>query len=146
VLVFGAVFRTQVPLYLSGRRVWEALSLELPAPPAAAHFSFVDLGAAWAGCCHIWQHDIRRGIFAALNSPRSALIAWLRTRLGRLPNCQVRWGSLWACDLAAYDVVFAFLSPVPMPALWLKARREMRSGVCSSAAVLQCPGSHRIGK
>jgi hypothetical protein len=52
----------------------------------------------------------------------------------------VRWGSLWACDLAAYDVVFAFLSPVPMPALWLKARREMRSGSLFISSSFAVPG------
>ena len=43
-------------------------------------------------------------------------------------NCRVQWGSLWDCDLSQYDVVFAYLSPVPMEKLWHKARAEMRPG------------------
>jgi hypothetical protein len=35
---------------------------------------------------------------------------------------------LWDSDLAQYDVVFAYLSPVPMDALWRKAKQEMRPG------------------
>jgi len=31
-------------------------------------------------------------------------------------------------DLSRHDVVYAFLSPVPMSALWEKVRREMRPG------------------
>ena len=36
-----------------------------------------------------------------------------------------------ACGIATcrqYDVVFAYLSPVPMSDLWLKAKQEMRPG------------------
>jgi SAM-dependent methyltransferase len=140
-LIFGAVFRTQVPLYLSGRRVWEALSLELPAPAAAAQFSFVDLGCGVGGLLPYLAARHPQGDFHGVElAPLPALIAWLRTRLGRLPNCHVRWGSLWACDLAAYDVVFAFLSPVPMPALWLKARREMRPGSLFISSSFAVPG------
>jgi hypothetical protein len=40
----------------------------------------------------------------------------------------VSWGNLWDCDLSQYNVVFAYLSPVPMDALWNKARQEMRPG------------------
>jgi hypothetical protein len=31
-------------------------------------------------------------------------------------------------DFVSYDVVFAYLSPAAMPALWEKARAEMQSG------------------
>jgi len=34
----------------------------------------------------------------------------------------------WEENLSAYDVVYAFLSPVPMSELWQKAKREMRAG------------------
>jgi hypothetical protein len=54
--------------------------------------------------------------------------SWLRIKLGGQDQCTVRWGSLWDCDLSQYDVVFAYLSPVPMDELWNKARQEMRSG------------------
>jgi hypothetical protein len=59
-------------------------------------------------------------------SPLTWLVAWLRC----LPykNAHIRLGSLWHTDLAGFDVVYAFLSPVPMPALWAKARREMKPG------------------
>ena len=43
-------------------------------------------------------------------------------------NCHLRWGDFWKTDLSEFDVVYAFLSPVPMPALWEKARLEMRKG------------------
>ncbi len=36
--------------------------------------------------------------------------------------------SLWETDLADSDLVYAFLSPEPMPALFEKARRQMKPG------------------
>ena len=44
-----------------------------------------------------------------------------------------RWGDLWQAPLADAEVVYAFLSPAPMAALWEKVRAEMRPGTCSSA-------------
>ena len=35
---------------------------------------------------------------------------------------------IWAADIAGEDIVYAFLSPEPMPALYQKARREMKPG------------------
>jgi SAM-dependent methyltransferase len=140
-LIYGAVFRTQVPLYLSGPRVWEALARELPAPAIGARFSFVDLGCGVGGLLRYLAAAYPQGDFYGVElAPLPALIAWLRLRLARLPNCQVRWGSLWSCDLAAYDVVFAFLSPVPMPELWLKAQREMRPGSLFISSSFAVPG------
>ena len=54
------------------------------------------------------------------------LVAWLRCL--PLRNASIRLGSLWRTELAGFDVAYAFLSPVPMPALWAKARREMPPG------------------
>jgi hypothetical protein len=60
------------------------------------------------------------------NAPATWLIGRLRT--AGLANCDWRWGDMWRTDLAAYNVVYAFLSPAPMTALWQKIRHEMRPG------------------
>lgn len=139
-LVFGAVFRTQVPLYLSGRRVWEALSNELPAA-GGQRLAFVDLGCGVGGLLrYLAARHAQMDFHGVELAPLPALIAWTRARLARLANCHIRWGSLWSSDLAQYDVVFAFLSPVPMPELWLKARREMRAGTFFISSSFAVPG------
>ena len=61
-------------------------------------------------------------------APLPFLLSRLRILLRGYRNCSVSWGSLWDCDLAQYDVVFAYLSPVPMGRLWRKAQDEMRPG------------------
>jgi SAM-dependent methyltransferase len=140
-LVFGAVFRTQVPLYLSGPRVWEALSQELSSTCAARRFRFVDLGCGVGGLLRFLAARHPEGEFYGVElAPLPALVAWSRTRLARRHNCHVRWASLWSTDLAGYEVVFAFLSPVPMPELWLKARREMRPGSLFISSSFAVPG------
>jgi hypothetical protein len=124
-VVYWSTFRTQVPLYLSSNKVWQALETQLP----SASFSFVDLGSGIGGVLtHLARthpHGQYHGVEAA---PLPFLWSWLRIRFGGYRNCTVHWGSLWESDLAQYDVVFAYLSPVPMEALWRKAKQEMRPG------------------
>lgn len=124
-VMYWSTFRTQVPLYLSSNKVWQALETKLPDTP----FTFVDLGSGIGGVLtHLAQthpHGHYHGVEAA---PLPFLWSWLRIKLGGYRNCSVHWGSLWNSDLSQYDVVFAYLSPVPMEALWNKARREMRPG------------------
>ena len=121
--IFGATFRTQVPLFVTGERVRGRLA-ELLAGDRSLRF--LDLGCGLGG------------VIAALKRARPecefhgvelALIPFLvsRWRAGRA-GCRVERRDLMSVDLARYDVVYAFLSPAPMPALWAKARREMRPG------------------
>lgn len=124
-VVYWSTFRTQVPLYLSSNKVWLALESKLPDTP----FTFVDLGSGIGGVLtHLARthpHGHYHGVEAA---PLPFLWSWLRVKSGGYRNCAVQWGSLWNSDLAQYDVVFAYLSPVPMEALWHKAKREMHPG------------------
>ncbi len=114
-LVYWSTFRTQVPLYLSSHKVWHALEHLLPAAKADSNFTFIDLGSGLGGVLtHLAcvRPDGRYlGVEAA---PLPFFWSWLRIRLGLHRNCQVQWGSLWDCDLSQYDVVFSYLSPVPM--------------------------------
>jgi hypothetical protein len=124
-LIYWSTFRTQVPLYLSSNKVWQALETRLPSTP----FTFVDLGSGIGGVLtHLARthpHGHYHGVEAA---PLPYLWSWLRIKLGGHRNCTVHWGSLWDSDLSRYDVVFAYLSPVPMDALWRKVEQEMRPG------------------
>lgn len=124
--VYWSTFRTQVPLYFSSNQVWQALASKLPADKT---FTFIDLGSGIGGVltylAQIHPHGRYHGVESA---PLPFLWSWLRIKLGGYRQSSVHWGSLWDCDLSQYDVVFAYLSPVPMDALWDKAKREMRPG------------------
>ena len=59
----------------------------------------------------------------------------------------MRYRSLWQVPLGDFDVVYCFLSPQPMPALWDKARREMAAGswlISNSFAIPAVTPSRRL--
>ncbi len=139
--VYWSTFRTQVPLYLSSRKIWQTLETLLPAAVSGKTFTFMDLGSGIGGVL-IHLAGVRpdgryHGVEAA---PLPFLLSWLRIRLSGSRNCKVEWGSLWKCNLAQYDVVFAYLSPVPMDQLWHKARSEMRPGTLFISNTFSVPG------
>jgi hypothetical protein len=124
-LLFGGGVWTRVPLYNSNRAAWHELLALIPDRPGVR---FVDLGAGLAGPLAYLARQRPDACFVGVEaSPLVWWLAWLRTLPVRR-NCRVRWGSLWSEPLGSADVVYAFLSPAPMPALWEKARQEMRSG------------------
>lgn len=122
--VYWSSYRTQVPLYLSSNKVWQALEGLLP---AEGPFRFIDLGSGLGGVLTHLARTRPNGHYEGVEyAPLPAFLSWLRVKPYR--NCEVHWGSYWDCDLAQYDVVFAYLSPVPMEQLWVKAKSEMRKG------------------
>lgn len=123
--VYWSTFRTQVPLYLSSSKVRRALVPLLPAGP----FTFMDVGSGVGGVLTDLAAIRPDGTYHGVESaPFPWLISRARILIARRRNCHAEWGSFWDCDLSPFDVVFAYLSPVPMAALWEKARREMRPG------------------
>ena len=126
-LVYWSAFRSQVPLYLSSNKVQNAIECLLPAATTNSGFTFVDLGSGLGGVLTHLAEVRPDGLYTGVETaPLPFFWSWLRTRLGGYRNCSLHWGSLWDCDLSQYDVVFAYLSPVPMEKLWDKARAEMR--------------------
>lgn len=142
--VYWSTFRTQVPLYLSSRKVWRALETLLPSPAfpgTGENFTFLDMGSGMGGVLvHLARARPDGRYYGVESAPLPFLASWLRIALGGTRNCRVRWGSLWSCDLAQYDVVFAYLSPVPMERLWLKAKNEMRPGTLFISNTFAVPG------
>jgi SAM-dependent methyltransferase len=135
-LVFGGGILTRVPLYNSNRAAWAALLDLLPPGP---HL-FADLGAGLGGPLAFLARQRPEALFFGVEaSPLTFLAAWLRTLPVR-SNCRLRWGSLWQEELGGYDVVYAFLSPAPMPELWAKAAREMRPGSLLVSNTFEVPG------
>ncbi len=135
-LVFWTTFRTRVPLYLSSRDAGAKLAGLVP---QAAGVRLLDLGCGFGGVLR-QVAGLRPGarLEGVEIAPLPALVAWLRLR--RLPQCRVRRADLWRLDLSQYDVVYAFLSPAPMAALWEKVRREMRPGALFVSNSFAVPG------
>lgn len=135
--VYWSTFRTQVPLFLSNRRAIRALADLLPEDrPVRLLDVGCGTGTVLAGLASLRQSDQLAGVEIA---PLPYAIAHVRARLcgGRFT---VSRHDLWGENLAAYDVVYAFLSPVPMPALWRKVCDEMRPGSLFVSNTFDVPG------
>jgi SAM-dependent methyltransferase len=137
--IYWSTFSTRVPLYLSGHKVRSALRELLP--PAGAPLRFIDLGCGLGGVTLALARERSDGTFTGVElAPLPAWIGQLRRRLRGPANARLLRASLWDQALGDYDVVYAFLSPVPMPALWEKALREMRTGALLVSNTFVVPG------
>lgn len=135
-LVFRGALSGQVPLYLSNRQTVTALG-ELIAERGPIHF--LDLGAG-LGSTTVPLADARPD--CQFTGYENAPLTWLVGRFfsfGR-NNIHWRWDDLWQARLGDYDVVYAFLSPAPMPRLWEKVQAEMAPGSLFISNSFPVPG------
>lgn len=117
--------RERVPLYLSGRPTRDRLA-ELLAEREQP-LRFIDLGCGLGGTLRQLGAAFPQSRFDGVETaPLAFALSWLRCAGRR--NCRVAYRNLWQVDLGDYEVVYCFLSPAPMPELWLKARAQMRPG------------------
>lgn len=122
-LLFWRTDKSRVPLYLTNSATAHALVELLPPSP-----SFVlDAGCGDGG---VLRHLARARPDCEFVGIEHAPLPWLWACLlaMTLPNVHIRLGSFWQQPWAPYDLVYVFLSPAPMPALWQKAVGEMRPG------------------
>jgi hypothetical protein len=121
-LVFSNVWKERVPLYLSNgitHRALRQLASEYQVQTA------IDLGSGLGGVVRA----LAVGGVDALGVEFSPVLALISNALCRWAGRgRVVQGDMWQQDLSRYDLVYVFLSPVPMAAIWQKAKAEMRSG------------------
>lgn len=135
-LVYRGALSGQVPLYLSNKATVAELA-KLLDERGPAHF--LDLGAG-VGSTTVPLADLLPD--SHFTGYENAPLTWLVGRLLSLgrPNIRWRWDDLWQAPLGEFDVVYAFLSPVPMPALWQKAKAEMQPGSLFISNSFPVPG------
>jgi len=130
-LVYSNASSERVPLYLSNRTTWAAISQMLSAETVAQARhdapSFVELGCGLGGAIAYLSKAHPDWRFVGVeNAPGPYLISRLRL-IGR-PNARVEFKSLWDVDFSSFDVAYAFLSPATMPRLIARANAEMKAG------------------
>lgn len=122
---YWSTFRTRVPLYLSDSKAWRALE---PFLPASRPFRFIDLGSGLGDVLFHLEQRFPLGQFEGTEiAPAPWLISRVRATLKRSRALFLR-RDYARLDLGAYDIVFAFLSPAAMPALWQQAQAQMHAG------------------
>jgi len=136
-LIYWSAFRSQVPLYLSSRKAWAAVSGLLP---GKAGVRFLDLGAGLGGMLNYLDAQHPDGNFSGMEiAPLPFALGWARKIVTR-GNYSLQWGDFWPHSLADQDVVYAYLSPVPMTRLWRKVCEEMPSGSRFISNTFPVPG------
>ncbi len=136
-LFYWNTYRTQVPLYLSGQKVRDAIAGLCPKDKA---FRFVDIGCGFGGVlAHLSRVHPQGKYFGVELAPVPWLVAKLRNFFsGRCYRVARRDYS--RIDLGNFDIVFCFLSPAAMPALWRQARQQMRKGSLLVSCEFDVPG------
>lgn len=135
----------RVPLYLSNRTTWQSLATMLP-EDGGHHL--VDIGSGLGGTLFYLARERPDMRFSGIESaPLPFAIAWLRLKWSRQPNVRLIYGNFWKETLSDYDLLYCFLSPVPMQALYDKARREMPQGslfISNSFSVPEVPAQRTV--
>lgn len=127
-VLFWASFRTQVPYFPSNVEVWQEVLKHVPANGLSGAPSVADVGSGFGGLLfYLHQHAPHARYCGIELAPLPWLVSYLRARLRGLP-VEFLWKDYETLDFAAFDLIFAYLSPAAMPSIWEKARAEMRPG------------------
>lgn len=127
-VVYGRTDRTRVPLYLSNTPTVTALAPLLA--PWGTQLRFLDIGSGIGSVILPLAHALPYGQFYGIEH------AWLPYWCSRWRqwhagnNVHFSHGDFWTLDCQHFNVVYAFLSPVPMAALWQKLQQELPNGAC----------------
>ncbi|AVZ78330.1 methyltransferase type 12 [Zoogloeaceae bacteirum Par-f-2] len=134
--IYWTSFRTQVPLYLSNRTTAETVARLLPAQRPV---SLLDIGSGTGALLRPLARLRPESRFAGIEAAPAPY--WLARLLARAaPNLSFTRGDFFTASWSNYDVVYAFLSPVPMAKVWQKARKEMRPGSLLISNSFPVPG------
>ncbi len=121
-LFFSHTLKERVPLYLSNGITHAALAEFMHKHHLK---SAIDLGCGFGGVVRALATAERTA-----TGVETAPLAWLVAAvLSRLNNKgQVLRQNIWDTHLKNYDLVYTFLSPVPMEKVYRKAKSEMKPG------------------
>jgi SAM-dependent methyltransferase len=138
---YWSTFRTQVPYYPSNPAVWRAVLAELPQGRA---LRMVDIGSGLGGfTLHLAAARPESTVVGIELAPLPWLVSRLRAAWSGSRARFLR-GDYEQLNFAEYDLVFAYLSPAAMPALWRKAQREMRPGSLLASYEFEIPAADGV--
>lgn len=121
VVIYWNTFRSRVPLYLSNHATAIAVANLLAKDQPQR---VLDLGSG-TGSLLLPLARLRPDctFIGMETAPAPYLISRLRTR--NLSNVTITRDDFFASSWNSYDLIYSFLSPVPMKQIWDKASREM---------------------
>ena len=137
VSLYWTTFKTQVPFFPSAPRVWREVTQLVP---QATPLRLIDIGSGLGDMpMHIAKSRPSSHVEGIEIAPLPWLISVLRAKFRR-SGVSFQLGDYRALNFADYDVIFAYLSPAAMLALWDKAQHEMRPGSLLISLDFDIPG------
>lgn len=134
-LIFWGTIRGDVPLFLSSSEVAEAIMILLQQEHAK---TFADLGAGVGSVAiPVAKKLPEMNIEAWERAPLPWLVSLLRGK--NLSNYKALRDNFFIANFSKYDVIFAFLSPLAMPEVSEKIKREMRTGTLFISSSFPAP-------
>jgi len=135
--LYWTTFRSQVPFYPSRPIVWEKVSELIPSDKA---IHMIDIGS---GIGDLSMHIAKTKPYSQIEGIEIAPLPWLISLVrAYLKNSTAifKFGDYHQLVFSRYDVVFAYLSPAAMPALWQKTQQEMCAGSLLISYEFDIPG------
>jgi hypothetical protein len=121
--VFWTTCTSQVPFYPSSPAIWQQVADLLPENTPC---KIIDIGSGIGGLClSVAKHKPESIVTGIEIAPLPWLISVIRSKY-HPHRTKFLLGSYYQLNFATYDIVFAYLSPAAMPAIWEKAKNEMR--------------------
>ncbi len=135
--LYWTTFRTQVPFFPSRPIVWQEVAKLIPQDKPVR---LIDIGSGLGDMpMHIAKFRPDSHIEGIEIAPLPWLISLVRAKL-RCSSVVFKLGDYSALNFSNYDVIFAYLSPVAMLALWEKAHLEMLPGSMLISLEFEIPG------
>lgn len=126
--LYWTTFKTRVPFYPSRPAVWHALFEFMQKNSPNATLRTIDIGSGLGDLSmYIAQKRPQDRVEGIEIAPLPWLISLVRSRF-KVSQARFILGNYEKLNFAEYDIVFAYLSPAAMSALWQKASKEMRPG------------------
>ena len=135
--LFWTTFRSQVPFFPSRPIVWQQLARLIPQDRP---IRLIDIGSGLGDVAmHIAKIRTDSLVEGVEVAPLPWLISYVRGKM-RGSAAIFKMGDYRSLNFTNYDVVFAYLSPAAMPALWQKASQEMKAGSLLISLEFEVPG------
>ncbi len=135
-LAYRGLLSGQIPLALADRPTLSALGEILV---ARGPCRFIELGSGIGRTTIPLADALPEHHFTGYEDALPRWLIGLVLSIGHT-NLRWRWDDLWQARLGDYDVVYASLSPAPMPQLWAKACAEMAPGSLLISQRFPIPG------
>ncbi len=135
--LFWTTFRSQVPFFPSRPIVWQQVARLMQQNKPVR---MIDIGSGLGDMSmHIAKVRPDSHIEGIEIAPLPWLVSFVRARIRR-SSAVFKLGDYRELDFANYDVIFAYLSPAAMLALWEKSRQEMLPGSLLISLEFEIPG------